>query len=491
MNNKSLFKNSVYKSLLNIANIIIPIIIGPYITKLLDVDLYGAYNKVYAEFQTFLIFASFGIYTFGVREISKIRNEEKKVANLFTNLFVLGVITNILIGIIYVIYSLIFSKGITTQIYLIFIIQIVANIFYMEFLNEALENYKFITIKTLIVKVIYLVLLLAFVRKPDDIIIYTLIISFIVFLNNIISYIYIRKKIKFDFKNLKILQYIKPLFLILILTNVEVLYGQLDRVMLGRFVEDVAVTKYYIPYYLLGTLAAIPYSVINVAIPRLSYMAKEESKETYENTLKTAVSSVFFMVIPMCLGVAVLSKEVVALYAGDKYGDISNILVLSCVIRIIISIQSILTNLVLYVKDKEKIIVKLSFMFGVVNIILNSIFVALKVFTPFTAMLTTGIAEIMLIISQYLYIKKEMNINVYLITKQNITYLFLSLCFIPIAYIVKRIDFGFYTNIFLIMFICMVLYGGVLLLKKDDSLYIIVNKLKNKFKKKEHESYGK
>ena len=187
MNNKSLFKNSIYKAMLSFANIVIPIIIGPYITKLLDINLYGAYNKVYSEFQIFLIFATFGIYTFGVREISKIRNDEKKVANLFSNLFVLGLITNTVVGIVYVVYSLFSSSGITTQIYLVFIIQIVANIFYIEFLNEALENYKFITIKTLIVKILYLVLLVTLVKKPEDIIIYAVIISFIVFLNNIIS----------------------------------------------------------------------------------------------------------------------------------------------------------------------------------------------------------------------------------------------------------------------------------------------------------------
>ena len=185
MQSKSLFKNSIYKALLSIVNIAIPIIIGPYITKLLNVDLYGAYNKVYAEFQIFLIFATFGIYTFGVREISKIRNDEKKVASLFTNLFVIGIITNLLVGIIYVVYALISSNGITTKIYMVFIIQIVANIFYIEFLNEALENYKFITIKTLFVKIIYFVLLLMFVKKPDDIIIYAVVISFIVFLNNL------------------------------------------------------------------------------------------------------------------------------------------------------------------------------------------------------------------------------------------------------------------------------------------------------------------
>ena len=109
-------------------------------------------------------------------------NDEKKVASLFTNLFVIGIITNLLVGIIYVVYALISSNGITTKIYMVFIIQIVANIFYIEFLNEALENYKFITIKTLFVKIIYFVLLLMFVKKPDDIIIYAVVISFIVFL---------------------------------------------------------------------------------------------------------------------------------------------------------------------------------------------------------------------------------------------------------------------------------------------------------------------
>lgn len=483
MNNKSLFKNSIYKALLSFANIVIPIIIGPYITKLLDVNLYGAYNKVYSEFQIFLTFATFGIYNFGVREISKIRNDKKKVANLFTNLFVLGLITNTVVGVIYIVYSLVSSTGITTQIYLIFIIQIVANIIYVEFLNEALENYKFITIKTLIVKILYLVLLLTLVRKSEDIIIYAVVISFIVFLNNIISFIYVKKRIKFDFKEINFKKYIKPLFLVVILTNVEILYSQLDRVMLGKFVNDVAVTMYFIPYYLISTLAAIPYAVINVSIPRLAFIAKVEGKEAYEKTLKKSISSLLFVIVPMCLGVAVLSNEVIFLYAGDKYQNMSSSLALASIIRMIISMESVLTNLVLYVNDKEKIIVRFSFIYGVANLIMNSVLVIFNIFTPFTAMLTTGIAEIALIITQYLYIKNKMNIKVPFITKQNITYFTLALCFIPIAYIVKKIDFGFYTNIIIIMTLCMALYGVVLLIKKDESIYIIINKFKKKLNK--------
>ena len=324
--------------------------------------------------------------------------------------------------------------------------------------------------------------MLLLVRKSNDIIIYAIIISFIVFLNNIISYIYVRKKIKFDFKSLKLLQFVRPLFLVLILTNISILYSQLDKIMLGKFVGDVAVTKYYIPYYIIYTLASIPYSVINVAIPRLTYVTKAEGMESYKKILKTTISSLLFIIIPMCFGVAVLSKEIIFLYAGDKYGDISNTLVLACIIKIIISIESVLTNLVLYVNNKEKIIVRFSFIFGISNLIMNSLLVIFKILNPFTAMLTTGIAEVLLIITQYIYIRNKMKIKVPLVTKQNIAYLILSILFIPISYIVKKINFGFYINIIIIITICASLYSGVLLIKKDESLYIIINKLKNKLK---------
>jgi O-antigen/teichoic acid export membrane protein len=101
MKQKSLFKNSIYKAILTIVNIIIPIFIGPYIARVLDVGLYGQYNKAYSEMQVFLIFAAFGVYNFGVREISKIRDDKKKVSQLFTNLFVISLISNIIVLALY------------------------------------------------------------------------------------------------------------------------------------------------------------------------------------------------------------------------------------------------------------------------------------------------------------------------------------------------------------------------------------------------------
>ena len=165
----SLFKNSMFKALLSICNIIIPLIIGPYVTHLLNVDLYGSFNRVISELNVFIVIGSFGVYNYGIKEISKIRNDKAKVNDMFTNLFVISLITNLIVCIIYLFYAFFTSSGIVLIIYLTSSVQFLANIFYMEFVNEALENYKFITEKTLIVRIIYLLCIFLFVKNENKI----------------------------------------------------------------------------------------------------------------------------------------------------------------------------------------------------------------------------------------------------------------------------------------------------------------------------------
>lgn len=483
---KSLFKNTIYKAILSFVNIVIPLLVGPYVVKLLDVELYGIYNTVYAEFQVFLIFASFGLYTFGMREISKIRDDKKKVSELFSNLFLISIISNTLVCLVYLFYAFATSSGTALLLYCIMTIQIVGNVFYIEFVNEALENYKFITIKTIIVKICYLVSIFLFLRKPSDVAIYAVIVSLVVFVNNIISFIYAKKRIKFNFKNIKIKKYIGTLITILIITNIELLYSQLDRVMLGKVVNGVAVSMYYIPYYLISTLAAVPYSLINVSIPRLSYMVANESRENYIEALNKIISSLLFIIVPMCIGVYALAYEVIYLYAGNEYLACVPALMITCVSRIFLSIESVLTHLVMYPNNQEKTLLKFSFSCGLLNLILNSLLVVFKVLSPLTAMFTTLIAEIVLITIENVYINKKLDIKPKFISKQNLTYFGLSILFIPIAILIKFINFGFYMNIILIIVICVALYGGVLLLKKDENLILIKDKLFNLVRRKKH-----
>ena len=484
MNKKNtLFKNTIYKSILSMVNIVVPLIIGPYIMRLLDVQLYGLYNRVFADFQMFLAFAGFGVYTLGIREVSKARNDKAKVSKLFTNLFILSLLSNILVLIIYIIYSLLNSNGLARTLYLIMTIQIFANIIYVEFVNEALENYKFITIKSIIIKLIYFLVILLAVKKPNDIVIYAVIVSLTVFLNNIVSFIYAKSKIKFDFSELEFRKYLKPLTAIIIITNVDLLYSQLDRVMLGKYVNDVSVTIYYTAFYLVSTLASIPYAIINVSIPRLSYLIKNEGKKIYEEKLNNSISSLLFIIVPMCLGVFVLSKEAITIYAGSKYMDAVVPLMIACITRIFISMESVMNNLVMYPNDREDRILKISLICGVTNLVINYILVFLKIFNPITALATTGIIEFVIFMIQYVYAKRKMNVNINIFNKKNFTYVMLGLLFIPISLLIRKFNINFYLNMGLIIMACMTLYVGVLFVRKDNNLMFILEKIKLKVRK--------
>ena len=251
-------------------------------------------------------------------------------------------------------------------------------------------------------------------------------------------------------------------------------------VLLGKFIDGVSVTMYYIPYYIVSTLVAVPYSIIFVSIPRLSYLIDNEGKESYENTLNKSVSSLLFIIIPMCLGVFVLAKEIVYLYAGDKYMAIVPVLMVAAIIRIIISIDSTLINLVMYPNNQEKKIVKYTLIAGIINLIFNLVMGFAKILTPLTCMITTGIVQLILGVLLYVHVKYKMKINYKLFTKQNILYMGLSLMFIPISLLIRCFNLNFFINILLIMILCIGFYGIGLLIVKDENVNLILRKLRKR-----------
>ena len=58
----------------------------------MDVDLYGLYNRVFADFQMFLAFASFGVYTLGFLYPLKKRNYKMFYIMLLTEVAVSSLI---------------------------------------------------------------------------------------------------------------------------------------------------------------------------------------------------------------------------------------------------------------------------------------------------------------------------------------------------------------------------------------------------------------
>lgn len=490
--NKSISKNIFFKLLLNIFNLIIPILIGPYALRVLGPENMGTVNFSQTIYGYFYIFAGFGVYQYGLREVSRVRDNKEKLSSVFTNLFIFTLITNIITVAIYVIF--IHNSYYGSQTYvacMIMTFNLVANVFYIEWLNEALENFGFITIKTIVVRIIYVILLLTTVRSSDNLKEYMIVLVLYTLLNNLLSFIYIKRRIKFNFSNIKLKRHIKPMFLVVILSNANVLYTQLDRLMLGQFVSTVSVAYYATAQNISTMINTLLLTVITVTIPRLSNYVANDSDEEYLTLLDKISKLYFLFLFPASIGMFLLSKEIILLYGGSEYMASVPIMMVFSLYIISLGYDTILSNQVMYTRRKEKQQVKIIFIGGLINLLLNILLVVFGKYDGTTAVATTLFANICVIVMENIYVRKVLKVKFNIFSMDKLKYMFVSLLFIPVTFIIRQFTGNIFEsqelNAIVISLITVavngLIYFLVLFIIKDENLMEVKNKMLNKIKR--------
>lgn len=480
---RSITTNSIYNFVLKVFRLIVPVLIGPYLQRLFDTDLYGYFNDATTWVDLALIFGVFGIYTYAIREVSAIRDDREKVKQLYSSLFSLGFCTNLVAFICYVCVTVFSVQSMARSIYLVLGVKVLANIFMVEWINEAGENYRFITVKTIIVRSLYLVGIFAFIKKPDDVLKYAMLIVATDFLNNLISFVYVTKRLGLTFQGISWKEHLLPLVNILIISNVNLLYTSLDKMILGQVGEKMMVTVYKTPQditYMIGQLLA---SIVMVAVPRLAYYSGNGRMDEFMSLLNRSYRSFMMIVFPACCGIACLAPEIMWIYGGGKYDASIPVLIAFAIRTTESAVYTICANQVLYVLHKEKFLVKVLLACGLLNALLDGILVALGQFTPLTAILSTFFAEVILMAIIFWYIRVKLSIPFHFISRENVRYIAISLLFIPITLGIRALGIGYIWTSVLSVGACIALYFGILLLLKDETMLFLTRKVLGKLKR--------
>lgn len=494
---KSVKRNAIAKMILNILNLVLPLITGPYIARTLDEVLYANYNGAFSVLSWFVPFASFGIYNYGIRTISRVKNNKEKTEKIFTVLFTMGCISSVLVTIFYLIFVMIAPGGISTSIYVILAIQVIANIFAVEWMNEAFESYGFILIKTMIVRLINVGGIFIFVRHPDDILKYAMVTSGVVLINNLLSYLYIKKHVSFTrISRTDLIPLFKPLLVMVLMANANMFYNYLDRVYLTYFgSQPVYVTYYTLAQSITGLVVSVISSFVVVTIPRLSSYLGANKKEDYKNLLYSSSRMYFMIGIPMCIGISALGTPIMSLYAGADYIGAGPTLNIYAVKYILGMCDLTLANQVIFIHGKEKLLTKYYFIGGFINLALNTLMVVIGKVTPIYLIVTTFVAEFVLISLMVRCIRKNISNDINVINKSTFKYLGLSIVFYPICILLEKalgLTYGgsiivYIIKLALIVGTCCLFYLVALLATKDSALHqlldVFLGKLKLKLKK--------
>ena len=222
----SLFKNSVYYVMYRIINVIYPLLTATYVSRVLKPSGVGEA----ALAQNIVIFlvalAMLGIPNYGVREISICKSSS--LNTLFSELFLINAISTTIISVIYIEVINVFDMPINTKLYNIYGIILVLNIFNVDWFYQAKEEFKYITIRSAIVKLSSMLAIFTLVKDEEDICMYGLIFALAYAGNYVFNVVNLKRYIKFTFRNLHIKRHLRNIFFLGVTSISNEIYVMLD-----------------------------------------------------------------------------------------------------------------------------------------------------------------------------------------------------------------------------------------------------------------------
>lgn len=150
---KSLKLNFIMNAILTMSSFIFPLITFPYISRILLPEGTGKVSFATSLISYFSMIAQLGIPTYGIRACAKVRDNRIELTRtahelLFINLF-MNVISYIALGVVLFTVPRLFEDR---SLYIIISSTILLTSIGMEWLYKALEQYTYITIRSIILK---------------------------------------------------------------------------------------------------------------------------------------------------------------------------------------------------------------------------------------------------------------------------------------------------------------------------------------------------
>lgn len=398
--------NFIMNFIMSASSIVFPLITFPYISRVLMATGNGKVATASAVITYFNMFASLGIPTYGIRACAKVRDDKEKLSKTVQELLIINSITMLLTLLVFVFTVILVPEfSAEKELYVINGIGMVLNMFAITWLYNALEQYAYITVVNMIVKVVSLVLMFLLVKKPEDYILYGGITVFASSASYVFNFVYATKFItlkKSGTYNFRV--HMKPILRFFAMSAATSVYTNLDVVML-RFMQGNTEVGYYNAAIKVKTiLVTLITSLGTVLLPRLSYYVKKEKIDDFYRMIGKAVNFVVIAGLPLMIYFMLYARESIQFLAGEGYeGAIFPMIILMPTV-LLIGLSNITGIQILTPQNMEQQVLNSIVCGAVVDFLLN--LVLIPEMASSGAALATTVAELVVLIVQCIYLKK-------------------------------------------------------------------------------------
>ena len=476
----SIKKNYIYNTLYEILVVISPLITAPYVSRIFQADGTGIYSYTSAIAAYFTMFAALGVKSYGQREIAQHRDNKQEASRLFWELELMCVSTTLLCLLVWV-FLIIFSQKYTVY-YAVLTMHVAATAFDISWFWGGQEQYRFITIRNSLIKIIGIVMLFKFVHQKSDLLLYIGLISATHLLGNLSMWTYLPKfLVKVDPKTLHVARHYRETLVYFVPSIATSIYTILDKAMIGWITHDDYENGYYEQATkILSICKSVVFSMITVMSTRMSYLFSKNSHEEIKQRMKNTLDYILLLAVPISVGLAGIARRFVPFFFGEGYDKVVPVIYIMSPLLIIIGISNCLGSLYFTPSGQRARSNKAIVTGSVVNLILNMILI--KPLNSVGASIASILAELTITV-MYLYMARDY-FDVRLIPKLAWKRLIAAAVMFAVVVVI-----GQTVSHSLVCLIAQVgggamVYGCLLLLMKDAFLIQNIQNIFNKILKK-------
>lgn len=394
----SLRSNILLNGINTVTSVLFPIITFPYAARVLLPEGIGTINFLNGIVSYLVLITSLGIPMYAVREIARVRNNisarNKTALEIFSLQILLCIVGYILV---WLLASFVEEIRAHATIFYVLSLSIIFTAIGVNWFYEAIEDFRFITIRAVIIRTLAAASLFIFVHTPADLLAYSIIIVGSTVGNNILNFFHLRTHISIAPKEIvrlaspEVFRHLKPALMVFSISVVSSIYLSLNSIMLGFLSCEEEVGYFTAASRITQISITVICSVSTVLLPRVSNLISSGQTDEFKRlTSKSLLFSLMFS-LPIVLGLIILSSAIMGVFCGPDYLPAINVLILNAP-TVLFSALSVVTGFqILYPLGKTHIVVWSACGGAVVNLLLN--FYLIPSFGSSGAAFSTTLAE--------------------------------------------------------------------------------------------------
>ena len=471
---KSLAKNSIFNIIYTAANILFPFVTSIYVSRILLPAGVGKVAAAQNIVSYFVTLAALGLPSYGVREFAKVREDRVERNKLFTELLLINIFSTSLAAIGFFIITYI-NAGFHGEwtLYIACGLAIFFNYLNIDWMYQGLEEYGYITARSLFIKAVSLFALFLFVKTQQDYVLYALITSLATGGNYVFNVVHAWKLVKLEFVGIRIKRHIQPVLLIACIIFLSSIYNKIDVTMLNIMANDESVGFYSYAQKTINIILTMSTAVTAALLPRLSF-CYDNDKNAFYRLLDKGFQILCVMTFPLTIGMFLVAPQAVKLLYGVSFAPAAFTIRLMCPLILIKAFGDLFCYQLVYSTKSEKIILPASALASVINIIANAMLIPILLQNG--AVIASVFSELITNAIQYVYMKNKIHFKFN--GKALMTGLLSTAGMSVIVLSIMRLELPNTITIIIEILFGTLVYIGLNLLMKNAIVFEIIGKIK-------------